>query len=198
MKTQLSTLAVLILAITTLLMANDPETNPAANAKQSPEELAACSVPSHAETTALDEFKKSNDEWKKLLSPDQYRVLREQGTEPPFRNVYWNNKDKGIYLCAACEAPLFASAQKFDSGTGWPSFWDSIESSNVSETVDTSHGMTRTEVHCNRCGGHLGHIFPDGPKPTRLRYCINSASLEFVPKAELETRELDSYAKHAK
>ncbi|MDQ8186413.1 peptide-methionine (R)-S-oxide reductase MsrB [Pelagicoccus sp. SDUM812002] len=198
MKTKLTTLAALIAAITPFIMAADPKKPTSAESKPTEADLEACAVPSHAETTALDAFKKSDNEWKQLLSTDQYRVMREQGTEPPFRNVYWNNKDKGIYLCAGCDAPLFASGQKFDSGTGWPSFWDSIASENVGETVDSSYGMTRTEVHCNRCGGHLGHVFPDGPKPTRLRYCINSASLEFVPKAELETRALTRFAGHAK
>lgn len=198
MKHQLATLAALALATTTFLMASKDDKTNAPSTQQTPEELAACAVPSEAQTTALEAFKKTDSEWKKLLDHNQYRVLREQGTEPPFRNAFWNNKDKGVYLCAGCQAPLFASAQKFDSGTGWPSFWDSIEIKNVGETVDTSHGMTRTEVHCNRCGGHLGHVFPDGPRPTRLRYCINSASLEFVAKANLEDRQLAAYAKHAK
>ncbi len=197
MKTKQTALALALTAIIPFLMATDPDTNPPAAAPESTENLAACAIPSHAETTALDSFKKSDEEWKSLLTTDQFRVMRQQGTEPPFRNVYWNNKDKGVYLCAACEAPLFASAQKFDSGTGWPSFWDSIAGENIGKTVDTSYGMTRVEVHCSRCGGHLGHLFEDGPRPTSLRYCINSASLEFVPQADLEKRELQPYAKHA-
>lgn len=198
MNLRRAALATLSLAATTFLMATKNENETPAPQPQTAEELAACAVPSEAKTTALEAFQKSDSEWKELLNGDQYRVLRQQGTEPPFRNQYWNNNNKGVYLCAGCQAPLFASAQKFDSGTGWPSFWDSIESENVGETVDTSHGMTRTEVHCNRCGGHLGHVFPDGPKPTRLRYCINSASLEFVAKSDLESRQLSAYAKHAK
>ncbi|MBK1878199.1 peptide-methionine (R)-S-oxide reductase MsrB [Pelagicoccus mobilis] len=158
----------------------------------------ACALPSHANTTALEAFKKSDSEWKELLTADQYRVMREHGTEPSFRNAFWNNKDKGLYLCAGCKSPLFASGEKYNSGTGWPSFWDTIAPENVGRTVDTSFGMTRVEVHCSRCGGHLGHVFEDGPRPTNLRYCINSASLEFVPKADLEERHLSAFAKHAK
>lgn len=175
------------------------------NAKSKPEETAqpiddksACALPSHAETTALDDFKKSDAEWQKILKPDQFRVLRQQGTEPSFNNEYWNHKGKGVYVCAGCEAPLFASGHKFDSGTGWPSFWDAIEEKNVGKTVDRSYGMVRTEVHCNRCGGHLGHLFEDGPKPTRQRYCINSASIEFVDRSDLEERNLAEYASEAK
>ncbi|MBC2606963.1 peptide-methionine (R)-S-oxide reductase MsrB [Pelagicoccus albus] len=162
------------------------------------EDPAACAVPSNAATTAQDAFKKSDSEWRELLDENQFRVMRLQGTEPSFRNAFWDNKDKGLYLCAACEAPLFASKEKFDSGTGWPSFWKSIAPENVGETVDTSYGMRRVEVHCNRCGGHLGHVFGDGPRPTGMRYCINSASLEFVAKADVEERGLEDYAKHAK
>ncbi len=198
MKIKFTTIAAIAIAATTLIMATDEEKTQPTDTPQTEEELAACALPSHAETTALDSFKKSDDEWKALLTNDQFRVMRQQGTEPAFRNVYWNNKDKGVYICAGCEAPLFASAQKFDSGTGWPSFWDSIAVDNVGQTVDKSYGMTRVEVHCNRCGGHLGHLFEDGPRPTRLRYCINSASLEFVPKTDLESRELTTYAAHAK
>lgn len=158
----------------------------------------ACALPSHAETSAAESFDRSQAEWKEQLTADQYRVLRLQGTEPSFRNEYWNHKGKGLYLCAGCEAPLFASAEKFDSGTGWPSFWDSISPKLVGETVDTSYGMRRVEVHCNRCGGHLGHVFEDGPKPTQLRYCINSASLEFVDADDLDDRDLSTFADHAK
>lgn len=157
----------------------------------------ACALPSHAETHASAAFEKTDAEWEKILEPDQFRVMRKQGTEPPFRNLYWDNKDKGVYLCAGCDAPLFASKEKFDSGTGWPSFYDSIEKQYIGKTVDVSYGMKRTEVHCSRCGGHLGHIFEDGPKPTNLRYCINSASIEFVKTANLESLNLEAYKEHA-
>lgn len=184
------------LSIAHLAMATENDAS-RAQSTTGEEEPAACSLPSHANTSALEAFKKSDSEWKEQLAPEQYRVLLQQGTEPPFRNSFWDHKKKGLYLCAGCEAPLFASAQKFDSGTGWPSFWDSIESKNVGETIDNSYGMKRVEVHCNRCGGHLGHVFEDGPRPTGLRYCINSASLEFVPQADLEDRELATYSAQA-
>lgn len=195
MKTVQSLLAIGLAALSTLIMAND-KTDPKPD--QPITDAEACALPSHAGTTALDAFKKSDSEWQKILTEDQFRVMRQHGTEPSFRNAYWNNKDKGLYLCAGCQAPLFASGEKYNSGTGWPSFWDTISPENIGRTVDTSYGMTRVEVHCNRCGGHLGHVFEDGPRPTNLRYCINSASLEFVPKADLRKRELDTFAKHAK
>lgn len=198
MKFNLLSLAAIAAVVTSLLMATNQEPTPPNEISDSKKDLAACSLPSHAETTALDSFKKSDGEWKKLLTGEQFRVMRQHGTEPPFRNDYWDNKDKGVYLCAACEAPLFASAQKFKSGTGWPSFWDSIALENIGKTIDKSYGMTRVEVHCNRCGGHLGHLFEDGPRPTHLRYCINSASLDFVPKEDLKARELAAYAADAK
>jgi peptide-methionine (R)-S-oxide reductase len=125
---------------------------------------------------------KSEAEWKKTLTPEQYRVLREQGTEMAFTGKYWNNHQAGTYLCAACGLELFSSDTKFDSGTGWPSYWQPIDKTHVKEITDDSYGMHRVEVECARCGGHLGHVFEDGPRPTGLRYCINSVSLSFQPK----------------
>ncbi len=125
----------------------------------------------------------SDDEWKKKLTPDQYKVLREKGTEAPFSGKLLHNKDSGMYTCAACGAELFSSDTKFDSGSGWPSFYDVATKGNVKLVDDDSHGMHRTEVVCNNCGGHLGHVFDDATdQPTGKRYCINSCSLDFVPK----------------
>lgn len=123
-------------------------------------------------------IEKSEEEWKEQLSPEQYRVLREKGTERAFSGEYYHEHASGIYHCAGCGEPLFNSDTKFESGTGWPSFYAPI-GENVATETDVSHGMQRTEVLCARCGGHLGHVFEDGPKPTGLRYCINSASLDF-------------------
>jgi peptide-methionine (R)-S-oxide reductase len=124
----------------------------------------------------------SDAQWRKVLSPLQFQVLRESKTEAPYKNQYWNNHEKGIYLCAACGNELFGSDTKFDSHTGWPSFYAPLAKEKINETMDTSHGMTRDEVRCARCGSHLGHLFNDGPPPTRLRYCLNSAALKFVRK----------------
>lgn len=125
---------------------------------------------------------KSEKEWKKILKPERYHILREKGTEKPFTGKLLKNKEKGTYICAACQNPLFSSDTKFDSGSGWPSFWDVISKGNVELKNDYSLGMKRIEVICNNCGGHLGHVFDDGPKPTGKRYCINSASLNFIKK----------------
>jgi len=124
---------------------------------------------------------KSDAEWKKALTPEQYRVLRREGTEIAFTGKYWNTHAAGTYVCAACGLPLFSSSTKFDSGTGWPSYWQPIAAQNVREVPDMSWGVPVIEIECARCGGHLGHVFDDGPKPTGLRYCINSVSLAFVP-----------------
>lgn len=128
----------------------------------------------------IERINKSDAEWKKLLTPEQYHILRERGTERPFTGKFYNHQAKGIYTCAACGLALFSSATKFDSGTGWPSFFAPISPQVIEELTDLSHGMVRTEVRCARCGGHLGHLFEDGPKPTGLRYCINSGALIFI------------------
>lgn len=122
------------------------------------------------------------DYWRERLTPEQYRVLRQQGTERPFTGEYINNHADGTYRCAACGEPLFSSGTKFKSGTGWPSFYDVVEEGNVDLRQDLSHGMVRTEVVCGNCGGHLGHLFNDGPQPTGQRYCINSVALDFDPE----------------
>ena len=134
----------------------------------------------------MGRIEKTDDDWRRELTPEQYRIMRQKGTEPPFTGEYVNEKTPGVYRCAACGTPLFRSDTKYDSGSGWPSFYAPIDETNVDTEEDRSHGMRRTEVMCATCEAHLGHVFPDGPGPTGLRYCVNSASLTLDPETKGE------------
>lgn len=138
--------------------------------------------------TGAESFGLSEGEWRKRLTPEQYRVMREKGTEPAFTGRYHDSKEKGVYRCAACGAELFSSDTKFDSGTGWPSFTDPMNLQNIELKEDRNYGMTRTEVLCKRCGAHLGHVFDDGPGPSGKRYCINSVCLELEKAKKAESK----------
>jgi len=143
-------------------------------------------MPAKSETPKppADKVVHTDAEWRKLLTPEQYRVMRQKGTERAFTGKYWDTTTPGVYKCAACGAPLFESDAKFESGCGWPSFFKPLPDAKIEETKDETFGMTRTEVTCGRCGAHLGHVFDDGPQPTGLRYCINSVSIDLDPKKD--------------
>ena len=161
-------------------------TKPAKDALQcKPGEISACGLPSNVVIDmSKAKVKHTDAEWQQMLNPRQFQVARKQGTEPPFQNEYWDHHEDGVYFSVCSDTPLFDSRDKFESGTGWPSFTKPMEKAFVGVTTDYTLGMTRDEVHCNVDGAHLGHVFDDGPEPTGKRYCINSASLKFVPRAE--------------
>ena len=165
-----------VLIAAALLLACSGAPNAAAQAQRKKADSSAAK-----ERVPMEKVVKSDADWRKQLSPEEYEVTRKKGTERPFTGRYWNTTQKGIYLCVGCGAELFSSDTKFDAGCGWPSFWDTLEKKHVRVRVDDSHGMVRSEIVCDRCDAHLGHVFEDGPPPTGLRYCLNSVSLKFVP-----------------
>ena len=163
--------------LVTLLVACQYQENAS---KKLPSNLPTPQTVAVVDSNGVQPIVKTEEEWKALLTAEEYRVLRQDGTERAFTGAFWDHKERGIYTCAACQLPLFESTTKFKSGTGWPSFYQPIQAGHVHEESDNSYGMVRTEVSCGRCNGHLGHVFEDGPRPTGLRYCINSVSLDFV------------------
>ena len=191
MKTRNTILTVALAVVVGSLFAADMKTTDKPTAKDALEcklgEKSACGLPSNVVIDmSKAKVQRSEAEWRERLNPRQYQVARQQGTEPPFQNEYWDNHADGVYFCVGCDTPLFDSATKFESGTGWPSFYQPLEKSFVGVERDVSLGMIRDETHCTVCGSHLGHVFDDVPRAKGLRYCINSASLRFIPRQAYE------------
>jgi len=185
-KKSLFLLAGIVLTVAVILIAEPPIGSMMQKRKLPPTQKDATMKPiaeylKDAYTTGMPKVVKSEEEWKIILSPETYTVTREAGTERAFCGAFYDHKKEGIYLCVCCDLPLFASTSKFDSGTGWPSFFQPLKKEHIAEKVDLSYGMRRVEVNCARCDSHLGHVFDDGPRPTGLRYCMNSESLKFIP-----------------
>jgi peptide-methionine (R)-S-oxide reductase len=191
MSTRILLLALAATAAATALFSTEMKSSQPTSFKDAlqckPGEISACGLPSNVVIDmSKSKVQRTAAEWQRMLTPRQFHVAREQGTEPAFQNEYWDNHEDGVYFSVCSDTPLFDSRDKFESGTGWPSFTKPIEKALVGQTEDSSYGMIRVEVHCNVDGAHLGHVFEDGPRPTGLRYCINSASLKFMPRADYE------------